>query len=393
MKNINKIRSIFSCFLLLLILFSCDNKNNQLDNIKPEDQISDFYLGVDLSYVNEIENCSNGFFSQDEKVDPFQLFSNEGTNIIRVRLWHNPALIAPTFSAFSGISDVEKTIRRAKNKDMKVLLDIHYSDTWADPAKQWIPNAWKDIVDIEILKDSVYNYTFKTLIRLNNKNLAPEIVQVGNEINSQMLMPFGTSGEEIEWNRNKKILLSGIQAVRDAANQMNKKIEVMLHIAQPENAFWFFDQAIENSVTDFDWIGVSYYPKWSDVEFKDIAYNISQLKTRFQKKIMIVETAYPFTLKNFDNQGNILNEDALIEGFPATPQGQKEFMIALTQAVMDGGGKGVVYWEPAWIANSCQTLFGTGSSWENASFFNAETQNEALPVFEFLDKKNYILKN
>lgn len=385
--------SIFSCFSLLLILFSCDNKNNQLDNINPEDQISDFYLGVDLSYVNEIENCSSGFFSEGTKVDPFQFFNKEGVDIVRVRLWHNPALVAPTFSPFSGILDVEKTIRRAKNNGMKVLLDIHYSDTWADPAKQWIPNAWKDLEDIEILKDSVYNYTFKTLMRLNNKNLMPEIVQIGNEINSQMLMPFGSQGAKIEWNRNKEILLNGIQAVRDASFLLDKKIEVMLHIAQPENAFWFFDQAIENSITDFDWIGISYYPKWSDVEFKDITYNISQLKTRFQKKIMIVETAYPFTLKNFDNQGNILNEDALVEGFPATPQGQKEFMIALTQAVMDGGGKGVVYWEPAWIANSCQTLFGTGSSWENASFFNAENQNEALPVFDFLDKKNYILKN
>jgi arabinogalactan endo-1,4-beta-galactosidase len=398
-----KILKNYTCVVLLLmfnaLFISCsdDNGINGLskDPKDPDGENTgstpdlDIYLGADLSYVNEMETCSDGYVSDGVAVDPFAFFSSKGANLVRVRLWHNPAVVPPTLSSFSGYEDVKKTIRKAKENEMDVLLDFHYSDTWADPAKQWIPDAWKDITDLEVLKDSMYNYTFNTLIKLGAENLAPEIVQVGNEINSEMLRQIGTPATQINWARNKEIINSGIQAVRDASSQLNKEIKVMLHIAQPENALWFFDQAMDNEVTDFDYIGISYYPIWSNVEFEDITTAIANIISTFDRELMIVETAYPFTFTNHDNQGNILGNDALVSGFPATPEGQRDYMIALTQATIDAGGKGVVYWEPGWVPNTCQTLFGNGSGWDNAVFFDGGNNNEALPGFEFYNKENY----
>lgn len=382
-------------FLLLNIaLVSCsdDNGINGLSK-EPQDPdtdvLLDIYLGADLSYVNEMETCSDGYSSNGTAVDTFAFFGAKGTNLVRVRLWHNPAVVPPTFSSFSGYEDVKRTIRRAKDNNMDILLDFHYSDTWADPAKQWIPDAWKDIADIEVLKDSMYNYTFNTLIKLSSENLTPEIVQIGNEINSEMLRQIGTPASQINWSRNKEIINSGIRAVRDVSNQLNKEIKVMLHIAQPENAFWFFEQAMENGVTDFDLIGLSYYPVYSNVEFGDITTTLTDIKSQFGKDVMIVETAYPFTFTNHDTQGNVLFTDALVEGFPATPEGQRDYMVELTQAVIDGGGKGVIYWEPGWVPNTCQTLFGIGSGWDNSILFDGSNNNESLLGFDFYNKENY----
>lgn len=398
MKNIEmKNLSILLILIFTSLCIACQSGNESENSLSEDNQNIDiqrtFFLGADLSYVNEMETCSDGYFSEGKAVDPFAFFANQGANLVRVRLWHNPTVVPPTFSSFSGYEDVKKTIRRAKEQRMSVLLDFHYSDTWADPAKQWIPDAWKDIHDMEVLKDSMYNYTFNTLIRLDAENLTPEMVQVGNEINSEMLRQVDTPAQQINWARNKEIINGGIQAVRDAAAQTGKEIRVMLHIAQPENAFWFFEQALNNGVTDFDYIGLSYYPLWSEVGFNELQVTLSAIKSRFNKDFLIVETAYPFTFVNHDKQGNILGNEALVSGFEATPQGQKNFMIALTQRVINAGGKGVVYWEPAWIPNTCETLFGNGSGWDNAVLFDGLNNNEALPAFDFFDLNNYTFTN
>ncbi|MDT8414239.1 MAG: glycosyl hydrolase 53 family protein [Flavobacteriaceae bacterium] len=387
---------IYGYLLITFGLMSCQSENSennipqQIEDSKVENT---FLLGADLSYVNEMETCSEGFFENGLRKDTFELFAEKGARLVRVRLWHTPENVPPTFSRFSGFEDVEKTLTRAKENQMEVLLDFHYSDTWADPAKQWIPAAWKDITDFEVLKDSVYQYTLNTLLKLGDKGLIPKIVQVGNEINSEMLRQEGVPATEINWDRNREIINSGIRAVRDASAALNEDIRVMLHIAQPENAFWFFEQALGNGVTDFDLIGLSYYPLWSEVAFEDLPNTLAEIKSRFGKDFLIVETAYPFTFVNHDRQGNILGEAALVAGFEASPQGQKDFMIQLTQKVIDAGGKGLVYWEPAWISNTCETLFGNGSGWDNAAFFDGLNGNQALPVFDFFDLNNYRFKN
>ncbi len=352
-----------------------------LTGCTPEKKI---YLGADLSYVNEIEDCGAFFKDKGQKVDPYKFFAQKGTNLIRVRLWHSPIA-----TPYSDLNDVKKSIKRAKQKNMEVLLDFHYSDTWADPGRQNIPEAWANITDLKILGDSIYNYTYSTLIKLEKEGLLPEMVQVGNETNSEILQPEGKPKSNIDWKRNGFLLNKGISAVRDASKKLNKKIEIMLHIAQPENALKWFAEATQNQLTDYDWIGISYYPLWSKIKFDGLPKAIDSLVTTYKKELMIVETSYPYTLKNIDNANNILDEKALIEGYPATPEGQRKYMVDLTKITLKSGGRGVVYWEPAWVTSSCKTLWGEGSHWDNATFFDSENDNEALPAFDYYDLENY----
>ena len=215
------------------------------------------------------------------------------------------------------------------------------------------------------------------------------MVQVGNETNIEIMQPeHAMTVDSINWQRNAFLLNRGIAAVRDAAMKADEDIGIMLHIAQPENALWWFDQASKAGVKGYDWIGLSYYPKWSTYKFDALPQAIDSLRMRFGKRVMVVETAYPYTFHNADSAGNILGEDALIPDYPATPEGQLKYMTDLTKLVLEGGGEGVIYWEPAWISTRCSTPWGKGSHWDNATFFDAANENEALPVFGFFEQEN-----
>lgn len=345
------------------------------------------YLGADLSYVNEIGDCGASFKESGKEIDPYVLFAKKGCNIVRVRLWHSPE-----FSPYSNLADVKKSIRRAKAQKMQVLLDFHYSDTWADPGRQDIPKAWAEIKDLNILGDSIYNYTYKTLITLSKENLLPEMVQVGNETNSEILQPAGKAKDSIDWKRNSFLFNKGLKAVRDASAKTHSEILSMLHIAQPENALKWFAKAHENSIIDYDFIGISYYPLWSKIKFDGLPDAIRTLLNTYKKELIVVETAYPYSMVSVDKANNILTEKALIDGYPASAEGQRNYLIDLTKMVLKNGGSGVIYWEPAWVTSNCKTMWGEGSHWENATFFDAGNDNNALPAFDFFNPKNYKTK-
>lgn len=382
LKHIAKILICFSCF-------SCNSQiiqDQDLDSVIPSEtdnlqDIKDFYKGADLSYVNEMNDCGAQYKNAaDEVEDAYAIFSNAGANLVRVRLW-----LDPKWTAYSDFEDVKKTIRRAKSQQMDVLLDFHYSDTWADPKKQLIPAAWEAYIDDkETLGSLLYNYTYTTLTSLAKEQLLPEIVQVGNEINPMILQ-----GEElvwpIDWARNSYLINKGIQAVRDVSKEQQKMVGVMLHIAQPENALWWFKEATANGITDFDWIGLSYYPLWSDYDLNGVGEAFKTLIDTYQKRLMVVETAYPFTLENADMANNILDRKALISGYPATQQGQLDYLLRLKKSILDAGGEGLVYWEPAWVSTDCETLWGKGSHWDNATLF--DHNNQATKAMQFYSSK------
>jgi len=375
-------------FLACMALLSCDSQDlpeGGLDPISPPELSNpdipaaktDFYYGADLSYVNEMIDCGAVYRdSQNIVKDPYAIFSDAGANLVRVRLWHNP-----DWTAYSDYQDVLKTIRRAKEEGMQVLLDFHYSDTWTDPAKQKIPAAWETAIDDkEKLGSLLYEYTYKTLTDLAQEQLLPEMVQVGNEINPMILQ-----GEElvwpIDWDRNAYLINKGIEAVRQVSKEQNKEVGVMLHIAQPENALWWFKEATENGLTDYDWIGLSYYPLWSEYDLNTVGNAFKTLMNTYKKRLMVVETAYPFTMDNADSANNILGNEALISGFPATQQGQLDYLHQLKKSIQDAGGEGLVYWEPAWVSTKCNTLWGQGSHWDNATLFDHD--NKANKGMEF----------
>ena len=373
--------------ILLCGLTACNKSKEDINEGIPEVvETPKFYLGADLSYVNEMLDCGGIYRDQGIVKDPYTIFAERGTNIVRVRLWHNP-----TWTNYSNLEDVIKTIRLSKAKGMEVLLDFHYSDDWADPGDQIIPSAWQHIDELSTLGDSLYNYTLNTLDRLQELDLTPEMVQIGNEINSEILLQAHVDEltVPINWERNVFLLNKGIEAVNDFNSSSSLAVETMIHIAQPEFTFPWFDAALENGLIDFDWIGLSYYPKWSSTNMNELPEAIGQLREKYTKRVMIVETAYPYSLIASDDANNILMQDALIDDYPATKEGQLSYMIDLTKNTIEGGGEGVIYWEPAWISTNCTTRWGTGSHWENATFFDAENGNEVLPVFNFFDVTNY----
>lgn len=332
-----------------------------------------FYFGVDLSYVNEVEDCGAIYRENGQSRDPFELFAEHGANLVRARLWHTP-----DWTDYSTLDDVRRTFVRAREQGMAALLDIHYSDTWADPGTQEIPAAWEDMDD-DALADAVYQYTSGVLMALSEDDLVPAFVQVGNETNSGILK----RGSEQNWSRDARLFNAGIQAVRDFNRDSGQNVQILLHVAQPENTGWWFTEAEAAGVTDFDVIGVSYYPQWSTFSIADMGAQAAYLRQRFGKEVMVVETAYGWTRDAMDESAdNILNQGA--RGYPFSPEGQRRFLTDLTQSLISGGALGIVYWEPAWVSTPCRTIWGQGSHWENATLFDFQNDNEVLEGIDFL---------
>jgi arabinogalactan endo-1,4-beta-galactosidase len=337
------------------------------------------YLGGDLSYVNEREDCGAIYRLNGKPIDPFALLKKRGGNIVRVRIWVNP-----TWTKYSNYADVLKTIRRAHAAGLQVLLDFHYSDDWADGGKQIAPAAWAKLSTDDQVK-ALHDYTLDTLRKLDAELQMPEMVQIGNETNPELL-GGKIPGPPIDWERNARLLNAGIEAVQEAGRTGSIAPRIMLHIAQPENVLPWFDAATRAGVKGYDLIGISYYKKWSKWDLAQLKQTISEAKARYGKDVIVVETGYPFTLEGADTAKNLLGEDALIPGYPPTPEGQREFMVDLTQLTLDAGGIGVVYWEPYWVSTRCGTRWGKGSDWENATWFDYKN-HDALPVFEWLHHK------
>ncbi|QHL88538.1 arabinogalactan endo-1,4-beta-galactosidase [Nibribacter ruber] len=342
---------------------------------------SDFYFGADLSYVNQILDQGGVYQDKGQTQSPYKIFKDHGATLARFRLWHTPTWTKDVYGAegtqlYSDLADVEKGMRLAKAQGMSVLLDFHYSDTWADPGKQTVPAAWSGIKDPQVLQDSVYQYTKKTLTYLNSKGLMPELVQIGNETNGGMLYTEAPAGFPMasmnQLSNLRQVINSGIKAVRDVSAGSSIKSKVILHVANPQHVeYWFSQVAGVGGVSDFDIIGFSYYPLWhTTVPLTQVSDNIAAWRKKFNKDVILLETAYPWTTNWNDNYANQLGGQPALSGYPYTPTGQLNFMKALTKEVKDGGGKGIVYWEPAWISSNMKDLWGTGSSWENVALFD-----------------------
>lgn len=377
-----------STILLMWALLSWACKDDPTAEVPVDDdpeEIGEFYFGADLSYVNQILDHAGVYKDDGVAQSPYKIFKNHGANVVRLRLWHNPSWTKEVYGAagtqlYNDLPDVAKSIALSKAEGMSVLLDLHYSDTWADPGKQEIPAAWKGIKDIDVLKDSVYDYTLKVFKYLGVRNLTPEWVQVGNETNCGMLYSNALPGFPAcnvcngEWQRMGIVVNSAINAVKDATASSSVKTKILLHVADPKNVSWWFDNmtdAAKGNVRNFDAVGFSYYPLWhTTVPLDQLSDNISTFKSKYGKPVMILETAYPWTTASDDNYNNQFGSQTPINGYPFTKQGQYDLMVKLTQEVKSGGGQGVMYWEPAWISSDLKDLWGTGSSWENNTFFD-----------------------
>lgn len=371
-------------YLLVFLTLSCGKTS--IDSLPKTSQKfytpEEFVMGADLSYLQAVEDHGAVFKENNISKDPLAIFKKNGNNLVRVRLWHQPENWQQNLNSgkvYSNLQDVIKLIERAKKAGMQVNLDFHYSDEWADPASQKLPKAWEGL-SFDAVKDSVYQYTFQTLQILKDKNLSPEFVQIGNETNQGMLFPHGKITNN-NFGSFSQLLQSGIKAVRDFSKNSSIKPQIILHVAQFQNADWFFDGIVNKSgLSDFDIMGISHYYNYTQLQSNTaIEQNIKFLISKYQKKLMIVETAYPWTTQNADNYNNI--NAGGISSYGISKEGQLQYMKDLSSSVMRAGGSGIIYWEPAWVSSTMNDKWGQGSSWENCTFFDFE--GNALPVFDY----------
>jgi arabinogalactan endo-1,4-beta-galactosidase len=260
---------------------------------------------------------------------------------------------------------VKNLSEEIKGLGLKVILTVHYSDSWADPAKQTKPAQWQGIPFNQLL-DSVYVYTKKIISEID-----PDYIQIGNEINSGLLWPDGNISNI---SQMKQILQKGITAVRET----NTSTKIIIHYAGIENADWFFSNISE---LDYDLIGVSYYPIWHGKNLDSLKQILTSISNNQNKSVFIAETSYPFTLGWNDWTHNIVGlESQLLPQFPATPSGQKEFLLKIKEIISEvPKGIGFCYWGAEWVSYKGSTATD-GSSWENQAFWDFE--NKSLPVLE-----------
>ena len=404
-KNKLSMKCYSYAFVLVALssLISCGSSNTSEPNgsslgssvpFKPVVVNDDFIKGVDLSYVNEMESCNAKYYEEGQIKDNYQIMAEHGANLVRLRLWHTPdwQALDGTINQFSSLADVKKSIKRAQDNGMAVLLDFHYSDNWTDPEKQTIPQVWQNIVqDTPALASALYDYTYQTLTELNDEGLMPEYVQVGNETNREIMLLQGENGHPINWQRNIALFNAAIKAVRDAGSLAFISPKIVVHIADPNNAAWWFNEATTNNISDYDIIGLSFYPEWHPGTITDTGNIISELKANYDKQVMIVETGLIWSQDWHDEADNMMGADNFLveQGYgTASPQAQRDWLIDLSIEVKKRGGMGVIYWEPSWVSTDCWTQWGKGSHWENASFFDFDNNLIIEGGVQFLEQ-NY----
>jgi arabinogalactan endo-1,4-beta-galactosidase len=303
---------LFVLSALLLTLTSC-NTSKYI-----------FSKGADVGWLPQMEATGYQFYDTDgSQKECLQLLKDRGMNTIRLRVFVNP-----NNDKASGHCSKEETVAmalRAQKMGMRVMIDFHYSDSWADPAKQNKPATWKTHSFPELL-DDVYNHTFDVISALKIAGVTPEWVQIGNEIPGGMLWPEGSTNN---WNQLGQLLNKGYDAVK----AVDKKIKVIVHVDEGNNNAKFrifFDNATAQKVK-YDVIGLSYYPFWIKKDYSetiaDLEFNLNDMVNRYNKEVMIVEVG---------------GEDDKV-------QNTYELLVATIKAVKNvpnNRGLGVLYWEP-----------------------------------------------
>ncbi|MFF5470913.1 glycosyl hydrolase 53 family protein [Streptomyces achromogenes] len=321
--------------------------------------------GADISSLAKSE-AKGGVYrtSSGTAGDALPILTSYGMDYARLKVWVNPA------DGFNDKAHVLAMAKRVKAQGMRLLVDFHYSDTWADPGAQKKPAAWAGHTYSQ-LKTDVYNHTYDVLNALKAQGTTADMVQVGNEINGGMLWSEGSTDN---WTQLAGLLNSGYSAVK----AVNPSTSVALHLAKGADKAgteWWFDKAVANGVK-FDAIGLSYYGYWHGA-LSDFQTTLDDAAARYGKPVFVAETAYPFRLDSDDALTNQIDTTGeLVAGYPATVAGQTKWLndvASIVEAVPNGRGLGVFYWEATWTAvpgNGWDPAdAGSGNGWENQALF------------------------
>jgi arabinogalactan endo-1,4-beta-galactosidase len=353
--------------LIGLLILSSFTKSNQFIN------------GVDISMLKQVEENGGLFYENGNQIDPIQIFKDKGINTARIKIWHTPSL------NYNNLESVLEIADRASSVGLDLFLDFHYSDTWADPSSQTKPSAWVDL-NFETLCDSLEQYSHHVITKLKNQNTLPKYVQIGNETDCGFLWPDGyvcdESNNDSQWNKLRELFMHAIEGINSALDTQDT-LKIISHVSSGGN--WFFNNLIGQGV-DIDILSISYYPMWHGT-LSDLNQNMDELGNEFQKPVLIVETAYPFTLQWNDNTNNILGlETQLLEDYEASEDGQFTFLHDLIILVDENDyGLGICYWAPDWISTN-----QFGSPWENQALFDFD--GELLDAISVFDNSSVAIK-
>jgi len=321
-----------------------------------------YAIGADVSFLAKCEQDGLVFKEAGQPRDVLEILREHQYNWVRLRVFHDPSASSDKLP-----NDLDYTLalaKRAKALGFHVLLDLHYSDTWADPGHQPTPAAWAKLKHRQLVQQ-VHDYTRDVIAAFARAGVMPEMVQVGNEVTQGMLWPDGKLPDN--WENFADLLRAGISGV-EAGRGSQPKPRIMIHIERSgdyDAAAWFFDNLISHHVA-FDVMGLSYYPFWHGNLFT-FRNNLHDLALRYRLPIVVVETAYNWIPGSLDGKKS---------DFPESPEGQKAFLSAVNAAVHaipDGLGQGLFWWEPA-----------AEGSLRARGFFDAD--GNALPVISAFDR-------
>lgn len=323
-----------------------------------------FIKGMDISSLRELEMLGAKYYKDGKEDGLLKILKEYGVNSIRLRLWNDPYSEEgiPYGAGTSDLAAVMDLAGRGLDMGFGFLLDLHYSDFWADPGKQCIPKAWRGKGEEE-LERAVYDFTRETLVTLKKKNIFPTMIQVGNELSNGLLWPYG---KVPDYDNIARFLNAGIRAVRE----VDERLPIMLHLDNGGNNNLYrtwFDEFMKRG-EDFEVIGLSYYPFWHGT-LKQLEDNMKDISSRYGKRLIVAEVSTGHTLKDYKEyeklsdgmrKGMAANQElaAKIE-YPMSEEGQSAFIKDfLTRISRVEGADGFYYWEPGWLPVP-------GSSWAN----------------------------
>ncbi|MER6125715.1 glycosyl hydrolase 53 family protein [Streptomyces sp. NPDC001795] len=337
--------------------------------------------GADISSLAKSEALGGVYKTTSGTTgDALAILRSAGMNYARLKVWVNPA------DGYNNKTRVLAMAKRIKAQGMKLLVDFHYSDTWADPGAQTKPAAWAGH-SYSRLKTDVYNHTYDVLNALKAQGTTADMVQIGNEINGGILWSEGSTSN---WPQLAGLLNSGY----DAAKAVSSSTVVALHLAKggdKSGTEWWFDNAVANGIK-FDAIGLSYYGYWHG-PLADFQTTLDDAASRYGKPVFVAETAYPFRLDSKDSLTNQIDTTGeLVNGYPATTAGQAAWLrdvMNIVEAVPNGRGLGAFYWEATWTAVTGNgwdpTDPSSGNGWENQAMFGYD--DKALPAMNWFSHR------
>ncbi len=387
---------------------------------KVENLPEDFIMGMDASCVPSLEAGGVKYYDYDgTEKDVYEILAQNGINYIRVRIWNDP-FDSDGNGYGGGNCDIDNAIaigKRATEYGMKLLVNFHYSDFWADPAKQMVPKAWKGM-NIESKAEALYTYTKECLEKLVAAGVDVGMVQIGNETNGAMAGE--TSSALGGWKRITQLMSAGAKAVREVC----PNALVAVHFANPEKVtnYVSYGKNLEYYGVDYDVFVSSYYPFWHGT-LDNLATVLSDIANTYGKKVMVGETSYAFTAEDSDFYGNTIGDGGgIVKDYPFTLQGQANLVRNVIDTVVNKtvNGIGVFYWEGTWISAGDESYeenlalwekYGSGwaasyaaeydpddaGKWyggcavDNQAFFDSEGKvTEALKVFALVREGNEI---